>query len=777
MKRKFATVSFALILMFALSFALIACNGDEGGTHTHSMSYVEAKAATCTEDGHSAYWTCTECKKMFSDEARTTEITDPSEITVYASGHNYVNGVCDRCGAEDYEKLIGYMTRQEYEDAFALENFANFTVTYQEEEGIPELIYRFAEQGDLSIAYMVECQRYGSDVYVLQRKGETTATEYTYDKENSAWVAAESEDTVADIKKGLVSETAANGYLSAVYSNGVYTIPDAYWFSFNPSTKYDVEITFDGGKIKTYETVIGNNSLPFIFDNYDTTEIALPDFDKKETLGFEYYENNPGELTADFSSRFPATNIYVPATHNGLPLSNVIISNPSTATSITVDSESVLKEFVVYGNEALQNVDLPAIDNLTRVYITNDSNNTSFTVNFSGTKAQWNAIPEVVIDDNVNVVFKTHIAGDWTVTEEASCTEDGYRVKYCSDCGIIMEEESIPASGHNPAATLSYDEDYHWYVCENGCGERLEYAKHVYGGMECTQCDYALQASDGFFMWRYDYGAGQQDYWTIYKYSGSATEVVVPSGYRDGYPIRRIDPGVFQNNTNIVSVTLPDGMSMVDEYAFKGCTSLTSIRILGETTLSKEAFAGCTSLTELEFDNVTIGTGAFKNCTGLQKVVVNNGYIGADAFYQCTSLKEVVYNGSVNYNAGIGESAFYGCSSLTDIKLSNVTSIGQYAFSGCVNLETLILPVTVTEINSKIIMNCPKITEIYYEGTIEQWNSITINRDPYSDEIDNVTICYYSESDPYADGTAVDGKTYWHYQEGLPVVWEAPAEL
>lgn len=777
MKRNSAITLLTLILMLVLGFALVACNGGEEETHTHNISYVEEKQASCTKNGNSAYWICTECEKLFSDEAGTTEIADISEITVHALGHSYVDGVCERCGTEDYETQIGYLTRKEYEDALLLENFANFTVTYQEEEGIPELIYRFAEQGDLSIAYMVECQRYGSDVYVLQKKGETTATEYTYDKENSVWVAAESEATVADIKKDLVSETAANGYLSAVYSNGVYTIPDAYWFSFNPSTKYDVEITFDGGKIKTYETVIGNNSLPFIFDNYDTTEIALPDFDKKETLGFEYYENNPGELTAGFSSGVPTTQIYVPATHNGLPLSTVIINNPSTSTSITVDSESVLKEFVVYGNEALQNVDLPAIDNLTRVNITNDSNNTSFTVNFSGTKAQWNAIPEVVIDDNVNVVFKTHIAGDWTVTEEASCTEDGYRVKYCSDCGIIMEEESIPASGHNPAATLSYDEDYHWYVCENGCGERLEYAKHVYDGMECTQCDYALQASDGFFMWRYDYGAGQQDYWTIYRYSGSATEVVVPSGYRDGYPIRRIDPGVFQNNTNIVSVTLPDGMSMVDEYAFKGCTSLRSIKILGETTLSKEAFAGCTSLTELEFDNVTIGTGAFKNCTGLQKVVVNNGYIGADAFYQCTSLKEVVYNGSVNYNAGIGESAFYGCSSLTDIKLSNLTSIGKDAFSGCLNLESLILPVTVTEINSNIFMNCPKMSVVYYEGTAEEWNSITINRDPYSDEIDKVTVCYYSESDPYADGTAVDGNTYWRYAEGLPVVWEAPAEL
>ena len=74
-------------------------------------------------------------------------------------------------------------------------------------------------------------------------------------------------------------------------------------------------------------------------------------------------------------------------------------------------------------------------------------------------------------------------------------------------------------------------------------------------------------------------------------------------------------------------------------------------------------------------------------------------------------------------------------------------------------------------------MNCPKMSIVYYEGTMEQWNSITINRDLYPDEIDKVTICCYSESDPYADGTAVDGKTYWRYAEGLPVVWEASAAI
>lgn len=55
----------------------------------HSITAVEAKAATCAEDGNVAYWTCSKCDKRWSDEALTTEIKI-SDITISALGHTEV---------------------------------------------------------------------------------------------------------------------------------------------------------------------------------------------------------------------------------------------------------------------------------------------------------------------------------------------------------------------------------------------------------------------------------------------------------------------------------------------------------------------------------------------------------------------------------------------------------------------------------------------------------------------------------------------------------------
>ena len=53
----------------------------------HSMSKTEAKAATCTEDGNNAYYTCNTCKKVFKDAAGMQETTVAAE-TVKALGHS-----------------------------------------------------------------------------------------------------------------------------------------------------------------------------------------------------------------------------------------------------------------------------------------------------------------------------------------------------------------------------------------------------------------------------------------------------------------------------------------------------------------------------------------------------------------------------------------------------------------------------------------------------------------------------------------------------------------
>lgn len=53
----------------------------------HNAVKTEAKAATCTKDGNITYWYCDVCKKYFSDEALTTEITKDKTV-VKATGHN-----------------------------------------------------------------------------------------------------------------------------------------------------------------------------------------------------------------------------------------------------------------------------------------------------------------------------------------------------------------------------------------------------------------------------------------------------------------------------------------------------------------------------------------------------------------------------------------------------------------------------------------------------------------------------------------------------------------
>ena len=70
----------------------------------HTMTHHEAKAATCTEAGNVAYYSCGRCGKNFSDEAGTTEITD---VTIPASGHKLTHheakaATCTETGMKEY---------------------------------------------------------------------------------------------------------------------------------------------------------------------------------------------------------------------------------------------------------------------------------------------------------------------------------------------------------------------------------------------------------------------------------------------------------------------------------------------------------------------------------------------------------------------------------------------------------------------------------------------------------------------------------------------------
>ena len=63
------------------------CGYDKTVPHTHNLTLVAAKAATCTTAGNSAYYTCDGCDKWFADATGSVEITDKTSVKIPAPGH------------------------------------------------------------------------------------------------------------------------------------------------------------------------------------------------------------------------------------------------------------------------------------------------------------------------------------------------------------------------------------------------------------------------------------------------------------------------------------------------------------------------------------------------------------------------------------------------------------------------------------------------------------------------------------------------------------------
>ena len=108
--------------------------------------------------------------------------------------------------------------------------------------------------------------------------------------------------------------------------------------------------------------------------------------------------------------------------------------------------------------------------------------------------------------------------------------------------------------------------------------------------------------------------------------SYNLTSITIPSKI-EGYPVTRIGDYAFSSShlltlacTSLVSVSIPNSITIIGDYAFAYCSSLKSIAIPNSVkSIGPFAFAGCASLTNVTIDNkmTNIGFYAFYNCSGL----------------------------------------------------------------------------------------------------------------------------------------------------------------
>lgn len=269
--------------------------------------------------------------------------------------------------------------------------------------------------------------------------------------------------------------------------------------------------------------------------------------------------------------------------------------------------------------------------------------------------------------------------------------------------------------------------------------------------------------------WDFDFATGaliisgygdMWDYWDITEFPWYGIKDLIKS-IELGEGITSISEYAFENCANLSELIIPDSVISIGEYAFSGCSGIKELLLGNELeTIGDYAFNGCTGIEKVDLhENITtIGENTFKGCSGVKEFYVSENLenFGTNYISDFVNLEKLYVDNDqpdcyTDDNGGLIKRTsrnssyartlvFYPANAPYESYAipENVYYISSNAFNGNKNLKTIYFPKNLKTIYDSAFAGCTGITDIYYCGTAEEANNITIEAN--NDCLYNATI-------------------------------------
>lgn len=304
----------------------------------------------------------------------------------------------------------------------------------------------------------------------------------------------------------------------------------------------------------------------------------------------------------------------------------------------------------------------------------------------------------------------------------------------CTNMKSIYLSKKVGTLGDN-AVGMQFDERTQQYSVIDGfiifgvgdsCGEAYANAKHITFVAKSGSCGNMLSynienKADGYVL-KISGSGDMNSYLLSADEETNMSKTTAPWAYFADQIVEvemtggnNVGAYAFAFMSNLKKVTLPSALKGICPNAFMSCSSLKSITIPdGATYVMGNAFqeSGLETV-ELPQTVTFLGNAAFKDCKSLTSASLPGvSTLPEETFYGCTSLRNVILPESITT---INSNTFYGCESLESIILPKcVSTIESGAFYGCTSLAEVVFPSGAEDmgVRTDAFTNCPNLKSI-----------------------------------------------------------------